>query len=281
MKTEEKTDRFTVYLEGHEGHQGNVLAHTYVKRISRLINVFGSMERVYEGSNSRKTDFEIIAADKRNPTTLTLKPVPKVKNYIPFSAMEWGLTQLEIIESGEEPDNRIRSGLLRDIAEMSAESTDMGHKKFWINGHTNPINFNESFQAKALNWALKRELEDTPKAWHEGKSMGEIIGRLEKVDDYSADNEVIIVLPTVPEGVKCTFPDSMKTTIGAFLFKTVKISGLLHYRKTSPHPFKVDIKENGVEIYRTYNEPTSIRSLEGIFKGKVRKETDWGELLIG
>ncbi len=100
---------FTVYLSGTDGHQGNVLAHTYVRKIGKLIQVMNRLERLHEGSSVKKTDFEIVDAYKKNPTTLTLKPVPRVRDYNPAPAVDWSIAQLETIDRGEEPDQRIPS----------------------------------------------------------------------------------------------------------------------------------------------------------------------------
>jgi hypothetical protein len=57
--------RFTVYLEGHEGHRGNVLAHAFIAKVQRLILVLNKMERAFIDSAFRQTDFEIVGADRR------------------------------------------------------------------------------------------------------------------------------------------------------------------------------------------------------------------------
>src|SRR5690606_26488968 len=80
---EEVGDKLTVYLDGHEGHRGNVLLHSFVRKVHRLALVLGKLERAYLGAAKRQTDFEIIDADKVNPTTLTLQAVPHIRAYNP------------------------------------------------------------------------------------------------------------------------------------------------------------------------------------------------------
>lgn len=274
-----KHQGFTVYLEGDEGHRGNVLAHTFTYRIHKLILVFNKLERVHQDAGTKKTDFEIVAADKRNPTTLTLKPVPRVKNYSPAQAMDWGLEQLELIDSGKDPDDRINSGLLRDIAEMAAESKDRGHKAFWINGHADPIHFDEGFQIKALTVARKRAFEEAPNVWHSGKSIGEVIGVLRRIDDLDVENEVIIVPKVGADAIRCTFPDSMRDQIGRFWGKTVKAKGVVSYEDYSPYPQRVKIYPGGVEAYPDKPTTASFRELRGLFSGKNKPEIEWDSLL--
>lgn len=270
---------FTVYLEGDEGHRGNVLAHTFTSRVHKLILVLNKLERVHQDASKKKTDFEIVDADKKNPTTLTLKPVPRVKKYSPQPAMAWSLDQLERIDLGQEPDERLTSSLLRDIAEMASESKDGGHKAFWINGHTAPINFDEDFHLRALTVARKRAFEESPTVWHSGKSIGEVIGTLRRIDDLESENEVVIVPKTGPEMIRCTFPDSMRDEIGRFWAKTVKVTGVISYEDYSPHPQMVKIREGGVEEYPRVKPAASFRELRGIFANKPRREIAWNSLL--
>jgi hypothetical protein len=275
----EKHQGFTVYLEGDEGHHGNVLAHTFTSRIHKLILVFNKLERVHQDTGTKKTDFEIVAADKRNPTTLTLKPVPRVQKYSPVQAMNWGLDQLETIDRGDEPDERLTSSLLRDIAEMAAESKDGGHRTFWINGHTDAIHFNEDFHIKALTVARKRAFEEAPTIWHSGKSVGEVIGVLRRIDDLDVENEVVIVPKTGAEMIRCTFPDSMRDEIGKFWARTVRVTGVLSYEDYSPHPQRVKVREGGVEAYPKTQPAASFRDLRGLFAGKPRVDVEWDSLL--
>lgn len=268
---------FTIYLSGTDGHQGNVLAHTYVGKINRLILVMNRLERLHEGSSVKKTDFEIIDAEKKSPTTLTLKPVAKIKGYNPAPAVAWGISQLEIIDRGNEPDPRIGSAVLGEIAEMAATSKDDGYKAFWINGHTDPVHFDQDFYIKALGLARKRAFAETPVIWHTGKAIGEVVGELKKVDDLDADNEVVLVPATGPDYIRCTFPEPMKEHIGKFLFKKVKVKGVLTYDSLSPHPKRVQILHDGIALYpESINaSPLSFLEMRGMFVGRIRQPVDW------
>ncbi|NBE08116.1 hypothetical protein [Paragemmobacter ruber] len=262
-------------MSGTDGHQGNVLAHTYVGKINRLILVMNRLERLHEGSSVKKTDFEIIDADKKNPTTLTLKPVPRVRDYNPAPAVYWSIAQLETIDRGEEPDQRIPSAVLGEIAEMAAPSKDDGYKAFWINGHTDPVHFDKDFHVKALSLAQKRAFAETPIVWHSGKAIGEVIGELKKVDDLDADNEVVLVPATGPDFIRCTFPEAMKSEIGKYLFKKVKVKGVLTYDSLSPHPKRVQILDDGISLYPASVSVVKFADLRGIFAGRKRQEVAW------
>lgn len=273
--TQNQHKGFTVYLSGADGHQGNVLAHTYVGKIGKLISVMNRLERLHEGSSVKKTDYEIVGADKRNPTTLTLKPVPRVRDYNPAPAVHWCIEQLEKIDRGSDPDQRVTSAILGEIAEMAAASKDEGHKAFWINGHTDPVRFDQAFHVKALGLAQRRAFAETSVVWFTGKSVGEVVGELKKVDDIDADNEVVLVPATGPDFIRCTFPESMKSQIGQFLFKKVKVKGVLTYDSLSPHPKRVQILEDGIGLYPERPSGVNFFDLRGMFAGRKREQVNW------
>ncbi|MCZ4342019.1 hypothetical protein O4H52_10410 [Sphingomonadaceae bacterium G21617-S1] len=270
---------FTVYLEGHEGHRGNVLVHAFLAKVHRLTLVLNKLERTYIESGTRQTDFEITAADKRNPTTLTLKPVPRVRAYDPDPAFHWALAQISAVSRGEQPDDRVRGEIARDLVKLATKEADDGYKAFWINGHAEAVRFDEDFLAKAALLVRDRARIESPSRWHVGASLGSIVGQLKAVDDIDDDREFVIVPPTGAEAITCTFPAAMRGEMGGYLFKTVKVEGILHYGEDSPFPYRVDAKAGGINVYPSRARRRTLDDLRGVFSDLPRNETDWTPLL--
>lgn len=271
MAEKTKATDFTVYLEGHEGHQGNVLGHAYLAKLSKLLTIFAKMERAYLEAGNKKTEFEVVATEKYNPTTITFKPVPKAKNYNPVPAFNWTLEQIEIVGSGRKPDSKIKSQLAKDLADISQESSDKSYRKFWINGHAEPIHFDDTYHINALKLARKLAHEETPDSWYKGIADGEVVGRLEKVDNLDADHEFVIVPPIGADKIVCKFPASMESELGAYIFKMVRVSGKVYYSDISPHPYKVVIGDGGVSLIAPRVDAPRLKDLRGIFKGITKK----------
>lgn len=283
MAEKEKISDFTVYLDGHEGHQGNVLLHAYLQKVSRLIIVLNRMERVYIDAPTRRTNFEIIGADKRNPTTLTLKPVPRVVAYDPNPAFRWAISQLSTIARGEQPDERVRGDIAQDLIKLASKEKENedGYKAFWINGHAQAVRFDDQFLVNAQRIARERSMIDAPTKWHEGVSLGSVIGELKAVDDLDGGREFVIVPPTGAESIKCTFPEGMKDEIGSLLFKKVRVTGALHYRDSSPFPYLVDARDDGIEIYPLTPRRRSLLEMRGVFADFAKPDVDWDGLING
>ena len=281
MSEKQRLKEFTVYLEGHDGHQGNVLGHAYVKKLSKLLTVLAKLERTYLNNNLRQTDFEIVNADKYNPTTITFRPVPREKNYSPIDAFNWSLDQIEKVGKGLDPDERIKSAIARDLAELSKTDTDQSFKRFWINGKADLIKFNDDYHVNATTLASKLAKAECPTTWHSGVSYGEVVGRLEKIDNLDADHEFYIVPPVGPEKIRCKFPSEMEDEVGPYIFHMVRVRGDLYYTEQSPHPIKIILKAGGISPVKARQDHGSLRDLRGLFKGTTRREINLDALISG
>jgi hypothetical protein len=277
-ETRDTTD-FTIYLEGHDGHRGNVLVHAFVGKVHRVVLVLNRLERAFIDSATRHTDFEIVGADKRNPTTLTLKPVPHVKAYDPKPAFDWAMHQLAAVARGDEPDERVRGEIAKDLVKLATKDSEDGYKAFWINGRAEAVKFDDDFLRNALALTKVRAADSSSTRWHTGSSIGSIVGQLRAVDDITDEREFVIVPPTGPTSVTCVFPESLRDTMGDYLFQMVRVEGTLHYGKESPFPYRVEAKEGGIAAYPTRKARRTLEELRGVFEGKGRSEPDWGSLL--
>lgn len=279
MALQETKKGFTIYLEGHEGHQGNVLLHAFLDKIERLTIVFAKLERAYIESGKRQTDFEITSADKRNPTSISLRPVPKVISYDPTPAFEWSIKQIDAIAKGREPDERVRGDIADDLVKLATKKNAYGYKAFWINGYAEAVRFDEEFLMNALRFSKRRNKLEAPLAWHTGVSYGSVVGELKAVDDLEGERKFIIVPPSGAESILCIFPENMHDNMRQFLFKTVKVTGNLHYIETSPFPQRVYAEKNGIEIYPIRTVKRTLSELRGIFAGSERNNIDWDSVL--
>lgn len=268
---------FTIYLDGHEGHQGNVLAHAFIGKVRRLILVLNKLERAYVDSGTRQTDFEIINADKVNPTLLSLRAVPRVKSYNPIPVLNWSLAQIELVGRGKQPDDRLGSDIAYDLVELATRHRETEYKSFWINGSLEPVRFNDDYRENALKVAKQRAKAEAPTSWRVGVSRGSVVGELKKVDDLDADNLFVVVPPVGPPQIVCEFPPHLKEIMGQHLFKIVRVTGHLHYREDSAFPFRVQ----AITIDQVQKRRKSMRELRGIFAGQSHVPTDWGAVLDG
>jgi hypothetical protein len=268
---------FTIYLDGHEGHRGNVLVNSYLTKVHRLVLVLNKLERAYIDAGTRQTDFEIVGADKRNPTTLSLKPVAKAKAYDPAPALKWSIQQINAVSHGIDPDPRVDAEIAFDLVKLSSKENEYGYKAFWINGHAEAVRFDEEFCENARRIARQRVTQEAPNRWRVGVAQGSIVGELKKVDDLEGDNLFVVVPPIGPDRVVCTFPEHLRAEMGKHLFKTVRVTGRLYYGEEGPFPFKVD----AINIQLMPMRRKAMTTLRGMFATQERVASDWGELLHG
>jgi len=254
-----------------------VLAHAFLAKVQRLIHVLAKLERAYIATSSRQTDFEIIDADKRNPTTLTLKPVPKAKSYDPVPALNWSLGQMDAVARGGDLDERVGSEIAFDLVKLATKESEYGYKAFWINGYAEAVRFDEQFHDHALRIARNRVAKEAPTRWRVGVSQGSVVGYLRRVDDLDAENEFVVVPPVGADRVVCRFPERLRDAMGDHLFKTVRVVGQLHYGEASPFPYLVE----ATDIAQMPKRRKNMAEMRGVFSQQERVPADWDTLLNG
>ena len=280
MADRDKKGDVTVFLEGHEGHQGNVLLRAFYTKLHRLEIVLNKLERAYLRVSTRRTDFEIINAAKVNPTSLTLRITPHVINYNPIPAFEWGLAQIAIVGTGEAPDDRVTADIAEDLVTLSTKVVETDYRTFWINGQTDPVRFDEEYRQHAERIARqKKKEEEATTRWHTGAALGSIVGELKRVDDIDEASEFEIVPPVGPAAITCVFPASMRGRLGDYLFKRVRVKGTLHYKADSPFPYRLDVAEDGLELFAPQPRRRTLSQMRGVFAGIERDTPDWDGLL--
>lgn len=277
MDEPQSTRGFTIYLDGHEGHKGNVLASAFLAKASKVIVVLNSLERAYIESRARQTEFEIVGADKRNPTTISLVPTPTAKSYDPNPALNWGIRQLDIIGRGEDPDERVGGRLAYDIVDLSTKKQEYGYKAFWINGHAEAVRFDEDYRLNALRVARARTKRDAPQNWKVGAAQGSVVGELKAIDDLESGHEFVVVPPVGASQITCKFPEALRDKMGEFLFKTVRVSGSLNYGEKSPFPYLVDAKK--IELMPKRRK--TFAQMRGMFASRRPSKSEWNSLIDG
>lgn len=257
-----------VFFEGEQGHQGNVLATTFIAKFHRLLNVMHRLERLHNGARSRQTEYEIVEAKKFNPTLLALKPVPKTRNYSPTEAFDWSIGQFDAVANDQEIDGRVDAATLAEIADIAAPPKDGAYSRFWVRSGAVTVQFDEGLSMRARQAANRIQIAEAPTVWYEGVTQGEIVGDLRAVFDEEGEQEFVIHPAVGPERVVCRFPDEKRDEMRNFLFKVVTVRGKLHYKKDSPHPVLVEMEG----IYDKPREVETLYDLRGLFRGMERPD---------
>lgn len=168
----------TIYLEGHPGHRGNVLADALVAKLRRFLSVLGQADRRFSGLQQRQTDYEISGVNKTNPTQITLHPVPRQINYDPIRAFNWAIDQIDRIASGKRVDDRIDAVFAETLAEIAEKKKEEDYMRLWITQNGLSVTFDDTFRIRSHAIATqRREIQRQPK-WFEGMAYGSVVGDL-------------------------------------------------------------------------------------------------------
>lgn len=262
----------TLHIEGHPGHRGNVLAHALVDKLRKLLSALAQAERKFLDVSQRQTEYEIVSAEKVNPTNLTFHPVSKRATYDPIPAFDWTLEQFEKVEAGEEIDERLDASFARTLAELAERKREDDYTRLWLTDGQRTINLDARFKARSELIAAKKTEYETPPQWFEGASLGTIVGDLRQVADLEGEHQFVIIPPIGADRITCTFPESKRELMRTYLFKTVRVFGRLSYTKDSPFPAQVEMVD--IEAASPFENPPHLLDLRGLFKGIERSNDD-------
>src|SRR6202034_1740632 len=95
----------------------------------------------------RQTEYEIVNAEKVNPTNFTFHPVPKRATYDPIPAFNWTMEQLEKIEAGEDIDERLDAAFMQTVAELAERKREDDYSRLWLTDGRRTINLDAKFKA--------------------------------------------------------------------------------------------------------------------------------------
>ena len=189
-------------------------------------------------------------------------PTPRAKGYLPSPAYSWAFDELSRLERSLEPDARLPVGLLDNIVDLAINTTDGSITKLVASLGDNVIDFN---YALARSARLKRDalLATMPAPdWFAGISKGEVQGELRGVTDLEGEKEFFLKHQRGKQ-IKCIFTEEMRGEMNRLLFKTVRISGLLHYEGGTSHPTLME----AAKIHEIADQPaTHMADMEVLFK---------------
>ncbi|MCJ2053923.1 hypothetical protein [Methylobacterium sp. J-070] len=257
------TRAFTIHVDGHPGHRGNVLAHALSAKLQRLLIALAQLERTFSGAGQRQTDYEIVAASKASPTRLVLKPVPKAANYDPLPAFNWTFEQLEKVATGGALDERVDATTAENLATLAEHRKEEDYSRFWLSIDGIDIPLDESFRDNSLRCAAEKRSKQADVAWYEGDSFGSVTGTLRQIGDLEGAYSFVITPAVGAEQIACSFAESDRDKMGKYLFKNVRVHGKLRYKQSSPFPFSVEMRE--IEL-ATDHECEHLSDLRGLFK---------------
>jgi len=258
---------FTIHVDGHPGHRGNVLAHALSSKLQRLLIALAQLERTFSGAGQRQTDYEIVAASKASPTRLMLKPVAKAVNYDPIPAFNWTFEQLERVALGGELDERIDAAVAENLAVLAEKRKEEDYSRLWLSRDGIDILLDESFRENSLKLASARRAKERPLSWFEGESLGSVTGTLRQIGDLEGAYSFVITPIVGPEQIECSFAESDRDRMGKYLFRNVRVHGKLKYRESSPFPHSVEMRN--IELASDEGAP-HLSELRGIFKDMER-----------
>lgn len=253
----------TLKLSGSDARNGQVPAEAFTSAIRKFAATVAYFERIYTTRARRTIDLNVAYLARENPLVVGLAPAPRVRGYSPAPAIRWAFGQMANLSIlGGDIDPRIPVELLDNVFDLSDADSREGITKLVADYEGNVIDFNGSLAqfVRARRTVLVERM--AAPTWYAGVSRGTIFGELRGVTDIDGEREFFVCPPSGPRRVKCVFTEPMRDQMNRLLFKTVRITGFLHYDGSTPHAALVE-----AESIIAAEEPTAhMLDMEGLFK---------------
>ena len=159
------------------------------------LTMFKRISDRYLSLVKRQTDYEIADVTKRNPTEMTLSPVPMTVGYDPIPAFNWSFEQLENVARGEPVDEKVDENLLIRFARIVPKENQTGTTGLWITYGDKRVDLNIEFKQRAEALASLLKITERRPEWMVGKSVGSVTGELLQVDDFDERHQFAIQPP--------------------------------------------------------------------------------------
>ena len=205
------------------------------------MDALGQAERNYLSLPKRQTDYEIAEVAKRNPTEMTLAPVPTTLGYDPIPAFNWSFDQLENIARGEPVDEKVDENLLNRFAKTVPKEGHTGATGLWITYGDKRVDLNIEFRQRAESLASLLRIAEKRPEWMIGKSLGTVTGELLQVDDFDGRHQFAIQPPVGSDRIICNFKEHQREELRSYVFRVVRVNGILTYEANSPFPSTVEM----------------------------------------
>ena len=233
-------------------------------KLRAFISTLYGLDRAFTRRGKRQFEFEIVDLNRNSPATIAMRARVDVAGYDAAASIEWAFEQLQHLRNGQAVDNSVSQGLMDNVVELAhakgGRLPELGVIKASYRGNTVLIDTtleNRALAARAL------KAIDMRSPWRAGVSYGSAFGELRGVMDFDGERQFFIVPPTGPAKIQCNFEETLRGQMIENLFKTVRVSGYLHYDGRSPFPTRIEAdKMVGM------SEPTGhFSDLRGIFRG--------------
>jgi len=248
------SNQITYSVSGLDSENGHVALGEFVDRIEHLLSALNGIDRLVGESQSPKLYYRIVNASHSSPLTITLEPMVKkdVRNvprdYV-HSCHSRFFRELRAVRRMEAVSPDLEPTLLDDFRDIAL---GVGHdfKSATISNGEERVELDRTFEANIKKLTMEEDV-----------SFGSFEGKLDAANIHEQTRRFWIYPTLGPQRIKCDFMPGTSQQIKDAMGQFVRVTGLKFFRQSSPHPFRIKVKE--FEVVE-HEGRVSLGDLEGI-----------------
>lgn len=231
----------TFVIDGSPERGGAIPVRAFLDKFRVFLATMYGLDCAYSRRDKTQIEFEIVNLTRRSPARLAMRARAKENGYDASASTAWGFKQLIELREGRPIDNNVSEGTLDNIINLArwreAKLPELGTIQVVYGDKS--VTIDETLGAQAM-LARSSKVAEKERPWTAGVSHGSVFGELLGVMDLDGAHKFYVVPPSGPKQVQCTFPENLREKVREYLFKTVRVRGLLHYDGDTPFPSRID-----------------------------------------
>jgi hypothetical protein len=237
-------DLINFVIDGSEQRRGNIPVEAFLAKLRAFTVTLYAFERAFSKKDKRQIELEIVDLQRRSPGRVAMRVRTRDAGYPAEQAVAWAFEQIDNIQQGKLVDVSVPQSAIDTLVDLAtfrnARLPELGVLR--VSYGAQVIEINERLEARALAARAER-VGDDRLPWRPGVSRGSLFGELRGVMDVDGERQFFILPPSGPSKVQCVFTEELRAKMGDNIFKTVRVSGFLHYDGNSPYPVLMEATE--------------------------------------
>lgn len=244
-----RTNRFKITLKGDEADDSLRLSDL-IDQLNAVKQALNQIDIAISGTSAPGLYYRVTSITMKSPATFEVEAVPKAKgaNYGSRVVSKFN-RDIKSVIAGKRPANA-NIDLLESYRSLVQP----------LRKHVSEVKL--QFEKEVVDLPRNLDMKVEEILGPDQVEHGSVVGSLDVIDIHNQRNLFRIYPVVGPTSIKCRFRSGMLANAVAGISHFVRISGLLHYKRSEKFPHFIDV--SSIEILPERSDANRLSNLRGI-----------------
>jgi hypothetical protein len=244
-----RSNRFKITLKGDEADESLRLSDL-IEQLNAVKQTLNQIDVAISGGSAPGLYYRVTSITMKSPATFEVEAVPKSRgaNYGSRVVSKFSRDIRSVI-AGKRPANADLE-LLESYRSLAQP----------MRKHVAEVRL--QFEKEAVDIPRNLDIRVEEILGPDQVEFGSVVGSLDVIDIHNQRNLFRIYPVVGPTSIRCRFRSEMLTDAVAGITHFVRITGMLHYKRSEKHPHFIDV--SAIEVLPERSDANSLSNLRGI-----------------